>query len=297
MGFTDPENRKVVSRIVMMLSFGIAAAYGVLMFMPTGWHIKSTQIWTFYVGLFTVSVRMDTLGGGLFKHLTKGLFSAVQGKDKGNKGWQMFLNALGGCARDDPECKGGPNDQTIQSLRDQFCNIELVVPGLLRNCHTWSYLLYGSWILAIGLILTIACLLTGCVVLAAGEGKCIRRTVLGMYCSAAFFNVSGFVGYAFLSMYLKDWLREIYGSHSQLTFSVSSVACAGLTVVVCVLPLMVFACGMKPAYEEDEYWQEQEPLLDEYGNPVPVDQYGNPLPSAPDPYVQQNQGYVPPQQW
>merc|ERR1712224_915006 len=93
--------------------------------------------------------------------------------------WKAFVDAL------------EPDDKSIQFYRDQFCNIALLSGGFMNNCQVWTYLLYGSWMLAASLVCTIIFLLTGAGLLFAPPTRCVRLTALGMFAVAAAANVGG----------------------------------------------------------------------------------------------------------
>merc|ERR1719487_2910109 len=210
---------------------------------------------------------MKTLGG-MFLHKFVELVGSKFAKDPKSfkEDLKKFVEALEN------------EDATIQGLRDQFCNLELVL-GFMNNCHVWSLLLYGSWLMAFALIMTVILMVTGSGLLLAKPTKCMRKTALMLFAAAAVINFLGFAGYVGLTFNLQRWLVEIYGSHDGLTFSSATVACAGLTFMVCFLPVMVFFCTNQPGGKKDDDYDEQyygQPMLDQYGNPAPVDQYGNP---------------------
>lgn len=255
--FLDDESKKIVERVVVVMSFFISIAYGVLLCVPTGWHTKVTQIWSFYIGLWNVKVRADTLGGTILKKLCNGVSST---------GWKRMSETL------------NDGDHDIQRLRDEFCNADMFTGGFLNNCWIWTQFMYGSWAMGLSLVITIVFLLAGAGMTCAKPTKCIRWAGLGCYCTAAFFNAGGCAGYAFLTMNMSNWLMEIYGSHGGLTFSMASLFAGTLSLGVILLPFMVFACTMLPSRYDDDEDDGYGTPVDQYGNPIPVDQYGNPIP-------------------
>lgn len=261
----DEESKSIVERVIMAVSIAVSICYGVLIALPTGFHTKVTQIWSFYIGLWNCTIKMDTLAGGLIKQAMKGIIKATNSKEEGEAKWAKMKETL------------SPGDHSIQQLRDQFCNIELLSGGFLNNCWTWSQFMYGSWILGFCLVITIVFLIAGAGLLCAPPTKCIRYSALGMYAAAALFNAGGTGSYVVLTFNLNRWLLEIYGSHDGLTFSMASIFTGALTIIVVLLPVMVWTCSALPRGFDDEY-DDCGPPVDQYGNPLPVDQYGNPLP-------------------
>lgn len=199
-----------------------------------------------------------------------------KGKQKGESTWAKYSEAM------------SEGTHSIQQLRDQFCNIELMTGGVLNSCWGWSQFLYGCWAMIITLGVTIVFLVGGAGMMLAPPTKCIRMAALGMFCIAAVLNLLGTGAYVLLTINMNRWLHEIYGSHDGLTFSMGSVMAVGLTVAAGVLPLMVWFCSALPRAEDEEYYDYPvdaygNPLpCDQYGNPLPVDQYGNPIPVDKD---------------
>jgi len=291
----DVEARKVTERIVVVIATGVSIAYVVLLVIPSGWHVKVTQIWSFYIGLFNVTIKADSIGSYLIKSIIMLAAKATKSNGPSREFVQKLLDIL------DPE-----EAHDIQGLRDALCNIEMLAGGFFNNCQVWSYVLYGSWIMAISLLITIVLLMAGSCLLLASPTKCVRWTSFCMFSMAAVVNLLGLGGYIALSFQLQRWLVEIYGSHGGLTFSVASIACAGLTLLVCLIPAMVFACTNLPRGHIEDDWDQQNVVVDAYGNPmlvdangvpIQVDQYGNQSFSGPpsqydqpyDPYAQQQQ--------
>lgn len=264
------EGQMILERTVMGMSVAISITYIVLICIPSGWHTKVSQIWSFYLGLFSVEVRQDTLGGWVIKKTLNSIgrmFGA-----KGESAWGKMMEA---CAE---------GDHSIQQLRDQFCNIELLSGGFLNNCWVWSQVLYGSWGMAFAMVCTSCCMMTGTALLMTTPGKCSRMAAMGMFSTAAVVNLLGTGSYVMLTFPLQRWLHEIYGSHDGLTFSQGSVVAAACTVCVCFMPVMVwfgsYRATVQQFDEDEEYWDDGTGAgagVDAYGNPLPVDQYGNPM--------------------
>lgn len=282
MVFLDDESRKVLERVVVAISFMVTVGFGILLFMPTGMHVKTTQIWAFEFGLTNVHINTKTLGGTLLKGLYSGSRAAFAGKGKKKTAGSRYWKELGKA--------WGEGDHSIETVRNQLCNIELLGAGYLNNCWIWSQVLYGSWALMVGMVLAMVLLLGGCALLLVKRNRCIRSFALGCFGLAAFASCCGAGAYVVLTFNLSRWLIEIYGSHDGLTFSQGSVAAAALTLLTVLNPGLLW-CARTFTGDESEYYGDDDfgpplqvdqygnpsPAKDQYGNPIPVDQFGNPM--------------------
>lgn len=254
------QTEKILPKVVVGIALFIAIGFTIVLAVPTGWHIKVTQVWSFYVGLFNVKVRADTIIGGTMKKLTKGVAKGVGAK----KSFDSLLGSIDG-------------DNTIQFYRDQMCNVEMAMAGVLNNCQVWTNLMYGSYAAACGLLISIVCLLVGATLMFMPPSRCQFLSTLACFGAAAIVSISSLGGYMVLSYGFQDWLSGIYGSHRGLTFSTCSFVAGMLALASVSLPITVASCAKKRGEEDDI--REQRMMFGD--DPFAYGSFGPPPPPLP----------------
>jgi len=224
--------KKTTEKVIAAIAVVQAAGLIFCMAFPSGWHIKTTHVWTFYVGLFNVHIKMDTLGGSLVK-------GAVM-KMVGRSQMEKMLEVL------------EPSEHSIQFYRDQFCNIELLSGGILNNCQIWNSLYIGSLIAALGLFIAVVALLAGVVLLFLAPSRCIRRSCLICFFIASFSSIGGLAGYCGLSYQFSNWLVNVFLSSKALTLSTTAIVCGLVSCSTLLTPALLLMCGRM---QSDEEWE------------------------------------------
>lgn len=238
------KTQKVFDKIVVMMAIMFAALLVGPIVAPTGWHVKSTHIWTIYIGLHQVEIKLDTIGGhvagGVANVAGKGIDKLRGAKVDPKKGSALF------------QLMAPQEPKTVQFMRDAFCNADLFTGGLTNSCPVWNYLLYGSWCALLGLAVEIMCLLFG------GMMMCMKCTYYARW-GAVFCLFAGpcagagsLVGYAILTMYLKDWLTDLMLSLGEFTYSFVPLAAALITAFALTLGPVVMVAGSFPTSRYDE---------------------------------------------
>lgn len=211
---------------------------------PSGWHTKTTHIWTLYVGLYQVDVRLDTLTGSL----------AGAAVDVAGKGIDLIRRA-----KVDPDQGSAlfklmsPSEpKSLQFMRDQFCNVELFSGGFTDSCQVWTYLMYGSWVALLGLFIEIVFLLCGCMLMCMKVTVCTRWSVILLWMSGALIGCGTLAAYLFMSLNFKEWLTDVQLSPGDFTFSFVAVVASLLSFFCLFLGPIVMMGGSFPTSRYDE---------------------------------------------
>lgn len=232
MGLVKEEEKKAVERLIIFLSVALSISMIFCLAIPHGWHMKSTQIWTFYVGLFNVQVKMDSLAGGFLK----GGLKTLAGKGRMEKMVEVLE----------------PSDHSIQWYRDQFCNIELLATGIMNNCVVWNHLYWGSVAAAVGLIIAIVGLMTGATLMVLKPTRCIRLSALAILWAVPIVSLGGLGVYFALSFNFSDWLVNLYIANKVVTFSNIAILAALTSLGSILPPTLLMTCARMRSKEDDE---------------------------------------------
>jgi len=228
------------SIVVLLLSLLSIACWAGCCLYPHGWHLKTSLIWNFDIGLYKV-VTTKSIGG----HALKAVGQATFGLGK-----MVDSLTLG--------------ESTIEEFRNMFCVVS-VVPMMKQACKPWEELMFGSWIL-IGVTAFHALLvLVGCGTYVAywngSPTAKMRRTSLGLLLAAQALQAIGLAVYICLSFNLARWLVEYQLATDSMTISYMTI-CAGCLWLVSFFPLIVMTCigGIHPSEENQDYegWMAQE---------------------------------------
>lgn len=211
---------------VKILGTFVSVLYVIILAMPFGWQIKTTQIWTFYIGLWNVESKIDTLLGGGAKSLLRAATSPEYA--------QKFTAVFEGSGK------------SIQQFRDQFCNVELLAGGLLNNCGVWQQLLYGSYLAIIAIVIAVVCNLFGVALMFMKPTRCARMSCVALFGVGGFVACGGVAGYFALSLPLKEWLVQIYMSSNSITWGPFCFAAGGIAIVNAVIPAVLISCANMP---------------------------------------------------
>lgn len=237
--------RKATERVAAVLAVFLAAGEIFVMVYPSGWHLKTTHIWSFYVGLFSVEVKIDTIAGSVILKAAK----ALAGKQVMQK-MQSVLE---------------PGASSIQHFRDEFCNVEILSGGILNNCYVWGYLYYGGMLAAIGLGVSIVLKLTAVAMLLLPRTRCVRMAVLTTMGLASFLSFGAVIGYIALTSSFREWLVNVQLAHSGLTYGSMAIV-AGVLALASPLPAVLLMACAQFTFAKDDEWEYE----GEYGMQQPI---------------------------
>lgn len=213
--------------VVKALALIVAAGDIVLLAMPYGWQIKTTQIWSFYLGLWNVQAKLDTLLGGGGRALLRSVSQSPEFVSK-------FTATLEG------------DGKSIQQFRDQFCNVEILAGGLFNNCQVWQQLLWGSYLAILALVVAILCNLFGVAFMFMAPTRCSRMSCLILFSVAGFVSLAGLAGYMCLSLALKEWLVALLLSSPSITWGPLCMVAVVLALTNAAIPIVLMFCGVFP---------------------------------------------------
>lgn len=231
----------VAPTMILTVSFFLTVAWAVLIFIPSGWQIKSTIVWDFDCGLYNVKVS-KAVGGHVAKFVASGVDKAT-----GSKAATSVVDFF------------TEGDGTIQGYRDQFCNLGMIVP---QNCTPWNNLHYGSWVMLFSAILTAICLFAGSgfyYVYFQSEAKAMwRKWAMGFLAIAPVIAIGGMAGYALLTMSFSNWLAEFkVANQSAITFGFTSIFAAFVALLTVIPFIMLATCGKR---HEAEFFEENQDI-------------------------------------
>jgi len=257
---------------ILGVSFFLSAAWTALLFVPSGWQVKSTMIWDFDCGLYHVKVS-KAIGG----HVLGGLASLSK-SDKAKAVVDAFTEG----------------DGTIQGYRDQFCNLGMIIPS---NCTPWQHLLIGSWIMLFTAVIT-------AILLFSGSGlyyyyysneslSRIRQWAMGCFALAPVIAIGGLGGYACLTFAFAQWLQEfMIANSSNITFGLTSIFAAFVGLLTAIPAILVALCGKRAEAEYFAEAQEDQNLTgyQQMQDPYAQGGYGAAAPGYDQGYSQGGQG-------
>merc|ERR1719240_1211155 len=94
-----------------------------------------THVWNFYIGIYSMEVNMESLGGLILKGAAYGAdYSKSKHKGKTTNFYTGLIQTFS---------KG---THTIQHIRDQMCNAGMFTGGVFGDmCAIWNKIQYASW--------------------------------------------------------------------------------------------------------------------------------------------------------
>lgn len=251
-----------IDKVIIVLGLALCGGLCGPLLAEVGWNEKSTHIWTLYFGLQTMTTKLDTLAGAAMQ-------AAAASRDALKKSSIDAGNSVSLAKMLSPS-----EPHSVQFMRDQFCNAQLWTFGLLGNmCEIFSYLLYASWACMLGHVIAIVMILFGSMLMCMKPKKCPRWSAMLCYTIAALALGGCLTAYCAVSMLLKDLFVPEGLSNPEFTLSICAVLSGGLTLLVLILPIMLFTMGRFPrTFTKDPYG---DPYADDmYGGGGGYDPYG-----------------------
>lgn len=271
------------SNVVVGTSLIMSVAWIVMVSLPTGWQEKSTLVWNFRPGLYSVTVERSIGAHGVnaVAYLGDSMVSKVRGKT--SAGLQKTLQAV------------EPGSHSIRHYRDIFCNLA-AVPLANQNCGPWDHLLIASWLMLLCTVVTVILLWTG-----AGfyyyywheSARAVsRKWATGLLIVAPTLQLFGLAGYTALTFSFGRWLTEqLPISSGQSTYGGAYIGSCLLWLFTWVPSLIMCTCGGKSdseELEEEAAWQRKQDFEAAIGYGGCEGQGFSPDPYAQvDPYGQQ----------
>lgn len=213
--------------------------------MGKGWHYKMTHVWNFYIGIYSMEVNMDSLGGLALKTLAAGTDLAASKTVMRGKQSNFLSSLVRTFER---------GDHTIQHIRDQMCNSAVFTGGALGDmCGIWNRIMYASWGMLVAIALNVFLLLLGGGFCCLETTRCTRKFTYFCYILGLSIMGGAIAGYVFLTYELDNWLTNINLAVSLgMTFDKGFYACVFLTMCECLPPAVLLCCGTKmPTLEQE----------------------------------------------